>query len=85
MLKITKTISLAIKKGDIIFDINPETHSEDAAGFEVIKVDTLNNKLMLKALNENANEHYIPHINTGLFSFDAGDIDKGWFKVEVEV
>jgi len=85
MIKITKTIALAIKTDDIIFDINPEFHKNEAACFEVVKFNTVRNTVLVKGLNKAAYKHYIAHIKTKLIEFSLNDIDKIWFKLEIEV
>jgi hypothetical protein len=82
MIKIVKTIALAIKQGDILFDLHPEIHPGKTASFEVLRFNTGNGKIICKALNKRAELYFEDENNEYPFLIESS-ID--WYKLEVEV
>lgn len=82
-LNIKEISSLMVKEGDIVFDINPKFHGLDAAGFEVKKIDSINNALLMEPTSSIGYKRYLgdPRFK-GNIGFSV-DNEISWFVVDL--
>lgn len=82
MIKVKEVSELVLKPGDIVFDCHPGKYTTTAAGFEVEKIDSINNEVVLKGINKNAFKEYMPNYLTKIFTFSFRE-DRGWFLLDL--